>query len=183
VIEYILEGYGGNKKAMIKIRTECPEDLKKIRHVYIEAFETETEAELVEALRDSGIPIISLVAEYKGELSGHIMFSPMTLDGKPEILLAALAPLAVLPEHQRKGIGSRLVNEGIPHCRTSEYSCIVVLGWPEFYPRFGFTPSTKYGIKTEYDVPEEVFMVLMLTDDAAVDYSGTAKYHQVFNQF
>ncbi len=168
---------------MIKIRLELPEDLKKIRHVYIAAFDTETEANLVEALRNSGIPIISLVSEYKGKLSGHIMFSPMTLDGKPEITLAALAPMAVLPEHQRKGIGSLLVKEGIKHCRTSDYSGIVVLGYPEFYTRFGFTPSTKYGIKTEYDVPEEVFMVLRLKDGAPVDYSGTATYHQVFNQF
>ena len=173
----------GTKKAMIKIRPERPEDLPQIRHTCIAAFERETEANLVEALRNSGITVISLVAEYEGELSGHILFSPMTLDGRPDIALAALAPLAVLLEHQGKGIGSLLVREGIRYCIEAGYHAVAVLGHPGFYHRFGFTPSIKYGIKTEYDVPEEVFMVLGLKDCIPADFSGTAKYHQIFNQF
>ena len=165
------------------IRPENPDDLNIIREINISAFGDETEADLVDALRKSGIPLISLVAEEDKTLIGHIMFSPVTIDnGCSAISAAGLAPMSVLPEFQRKGIGSMLVKEGLEHCKKAGYSGVVVLGHPEYYPKFGFVPSVKYGIKSEYDVPENVFMILELSERALKDCHGTVKYHEVFMQ-
>ena len=136
------------------IRAERPEDVQEIRDINIEAFDTEAEANLVEVLRNSGIPLISLVAEEGGGLIGHILFSPVTLeDGKSSLSIAGLAPMAVLPNWQNKGIGSKLMEEGLRHCKHFGYAAVVVLGHPGYYPRFGFVPSVNYGMKSEYDVP------------------------------
>ena len=131
-----------------------------------------------------GVPIIRmdfLVAEEGDDIVGHILFSPVTLeDCDQSISIAGLAPMAVLPKHQRKGIGSRLVEEGIRRCEEAGYDAVVVLGHPEYYPRFGFSPSMNYGIRSEYDVPDEVFMVKELKEGVLADCKGTVKYHEVF---
>jgi putative acetyltransferase len=163
------------------IRKEQPEDMEKIRQLNLRAFETETEAKLVDTLRQSGIPLISLVAEEKDKLIGHILFSPVSIDenfSTPAI--AGLAPMAVLPNWQKKGIGSRLVREGLKHCKQSGYAAVVVLGHPDYYPRFGFVPSVRYGIKSEYDVPDNVFMIKKLENDALKGLRGMVRYHQAF---
>ena len=163
------------------IRAERPKDIQEIRHINVEAFDTEAEANLVEALRNSGIPLISLVAEESDGLIGHILFSPVTLeDDNSSISIAGLAPMAVLPDWQNKGVGSKLVEEGLILCKYSGYAAVVVLGYPEYYPRFGFVPSVKYGIKTEYDVPADVFMIKELQDGALDGYSGIVRYHHAF---
>ena len=96
------------------IRSEMQEDINQIRHINIQAFDTETEANLVDVLRNSGISLISLVTENNGELIGHILFSPITLENNNSgIFIAGLAPIAVAPEFQNKGIGSKLVREGL----------------------------------------------------------------------
>lgn len=169
--------------AKMIIRRERPEDLIEVRHINLSAFETETEAKLVDGLRNRGIPLISLVAEEGGTLVGHILFSPVTLEcGGENISIAGLAPMAVLPEWQRKGVGSRLVEEGLRQCRNAGYDAVVVLGHPEYYPRFGFVPSTDYGIKSEYEVPAEVFMIRELKDEVLANCRGTVKYDEAFNQ-
>lgn len=163
------------------IRFENSEDRNGIRHINIEAFDTDAEANLIDALRKSDIPIISLVAEENGQLVGHILFSPVTLDGnKPNISIAGLGPMAVLPDWQNQGIGSRLVEEGLKQCKRSGYEVVVVLGHPNYYPRFGFSPSVNYGIKSEYDVPAEAFMVKEIHAGALDGCSGTVIYHQAF---
>ena len=125
----------------MNIRFEDSEDKSGIRHINIEAFDSDAEANLIDALRESAIPIISLVAEENGQLVGHILFSPVTLDGnKPNISIAGLGPMAVLPDWQNQGIGSRLVEEGLKQCKRSGYEVVVVLGHPNYYPRFGFSP-------------------------------------------
>ena len=91
--------------------------------------------------------------------------------------------MAVLPEYQQKGIGSQLVIEGMKACRQAKYSVVVVLGHPQFYPHFGFEPSVNFKIKSEFDVPDEVFMIKELTKDALTNCSGTIIYHAAFKQF
>ena len=165
------------------IRPEHTDDIDRIREINISAFGEESEANLIDALRKSGVPLISLVAEEDKTVIGHIMFSPVTIDnGCSDISAAGLAPMAVLPEFQRKGVGSMLVKEGLEQCKQAGYSAVIVLGHPEYYPRFGFVPSSTYNIKSEYDVPENVFMIMELIEGALKDCHGTVKYHEVFMQ-
>jgi putative acetyltransferase len=88
--------------------------------------------------------------------------------------------MAVLPERQRCGIGSRLVKAGIVECRNAGYDCVVVLGHPTYYPRFGFVPACQYGIKSEYEVPDEAFMILALPEGVLRDRGGLARYQPEF---
>jgi putative acetyltransferase len=165
------------------IRPEKIADIDRIREINISAFGEKTEADLVDALRKSEIPLISLVAEEGNSVIGHIMFSPVTIDnGCSAISLAGLGPMAVLSGFQRQGVGSMLVKEGLIQCKQAGYSAVVVLGHPEYYPRFGFVPTVNYRIKSEYDVPENVFMIIELTDGALGDCHGIVKYHECFMQ-
>jgi putative acetyltransferase len=163
------------------IRPEQPDDHQSIRYINTQAFDTEAEADLIDELLKSGIPLISLVAEENGEIVGHILFTPVTLEGNsPSLPLAGLAPMAVRADWQKRGVGSMLVKEGLNRCKKSGYGAVVVLGHPDYYPRFGFSPSVNYGITSEYDVPVEVFMVKELHDGALDDCTGTIKYHKAF---
>ena len=166
----------------MNIRFEQPDDIEKIRKVHLEAFETDTEANLVDALRNTDVKLISLLAEEDSEVIGHILFSPVALDGDNKIKVMGLAPMAVLPGWQRKGIGSRLIDEGLEACKKAGYGAVVVLGHPDYYPRFGFVPSVNYGIKSEYEVPPEVFMVKEMQEGILKVAGGTVKYHKVFNE-
>jgi putative acetyltransferase len=165
------------------IREERPIDAEQIRTVNLAAFETSTEADLVDALRRDAGPIISLVAEEDTNIVGHILFSPATLVGQPKLTLMGLAPMAVVPARQRQGIGSRLVVEGLERCRRAKVAAVVVLGHAEYYPRFGFIPASRLSLRCEYDVPENVFMVRELHDGALTGLWGTIRYHPVFANF
>ena len=165
----------------MNIRKEKDSDIKEIWKVNIEAFETEAEANLVNALRDSDISYISLVAEEGEEIVGHILFTPVELIGDNSGLkLIGLAPMAVVAKLQKKGIGSQLVKAGLESCLVQGYDAVVVLGHPEYYPKFSFVPSVKFGIKSEYEVPDEVFMVLELTKGSLKGHQGIIKYHSAF---
>ncbi|MBW1765889.1 MAG: N-acetyltransferase [Deltaproteobacteria bacterium] len=101
------------------------------------------------------------------------------MDGnRSNISIAGLGPMAVLPDWQNKGIGSRLVEEGLKQCKGSGYEVVVLLGHSNYYPRFGFLPSVNYGIRSEYDVPAEVFMIKEFQDEALNDCYGIVRYHQ-----
>jgi len=166
----------------IQIRPETAEDIETIRNINTAAFETEAEAGLVDALRDSSTPLISLVAEVDQKIVGHILFSPMTLSGKSTIVkIAGLAPMAVMPDYQKRAIGTALVKKGLKQCISIGYQAAVVLGHPEYYPQFGFMPCSRFGIKSEYDVPDEVFMFKELENGALSDCQGVVKYHPLFN--
>jgi len=143
----------------MRIRTEEEKDWLAVYAVNAAAFETEAEARLVDALRQQARPIVSLVAENDEAVVGHIMFSPVSLTGHADMKIMGLGPMAVAPKHQRKGIGSALVPYGLERCRQLGVGAVVVLGHPEYYPRFGFAPSSRFGIGCEYEVPEEVFMI------------------------
>ncbi len=165
----------------MSIRVEKPSDIETIWRINAEAFETEEEADLVNVLRESGVSCISLVYEENDELVGHIFFTPVELlCDTSGLRIIGLAPMAVIPQMQKKGIGSLLVKAGIQQCINEGYDAIVVLGHPNYYPRFGFLPSITYGIKSEYDVPDDVFMVLELREDSLKGNRGTVKYHEAF---
>lgn len=165
----------------MKIREERPADVEQIRAVNAQAFERQAEADLVDAIRESGVPHISLVAEVDGSIAGHVLFTPVELIGGGEGLeLAALGPIAVAPARQNQGIGSRLVTAGLDACRAAGYDAVIVLGHPNYYPRFGFTPASKFGVESEYEVRDEVFMLLELNPGALDAQKGTIRYHEVF---
>lgn len=159
------------------IRPETASDIAQIHDVNERAFERAVEADLVDALREQATPFLSFVAEDDGAIIGHICFSPVTID-RANGQIMGLAPMAVAPERQNQGIGSQLVRFGLDECRRAGVAAVVVLGHPEYYPRFGFRPASTVGLRSEYDVPDPVFMVLALTPD--VDLSGVARYHDAF---
>jgi putative acetyltransferase len=163
------------------VRLEQVSDRAAVYAVNAAAFEAPAEANLVDALREQARPIVSLVAEHQGAIIGHIMFSPVELPGHPAPKIMGLAPMAVLPAHQRRGIGSALVRAGLDECKKLGFDAAVVLGHADYYPRFGFVPSTRFGIGCEYDVPEDVFMAMELRPGALQSVSGTIKYHPAFS--
>jgi putative acetyltransferase len=174
---------------MIIIRNEIPEDIETIRVVIERAFGGTDEVVLVDRLREAGKAIISLVATEDEKVIGQILFSAVVLEsGRDEVNdkpLAAigLAPLAVLPEFQNRSVGSLLTRAGLDECRKAGYECAVVLGHPHYYPRFGFVPSVRYQIKSEFDVSDETFMVLELKEGALQNRAGIIKYQPEFNEF
>ena len=163
------------------IRAEKENDQDAVFAVNASAFETQAEATLVDVLREQAQPIVSLVAENQGNVVGHIMFSPIILSENPDLKVMGLAPMAVAPEHQRKGIGSALVRAGFEQCRHLGFVAVVVVGHTEYYPRFGFSPSSRFGIDSEYEVPEEVFMAMELEPEALSGKTGRVKYHNAFS--
>ena len=165
----------------MEIRAERETDIDAVRAVNISVFETPCEANLVDALRKQATPVVSLIAKEGDTIVGHIMFSPVSLSGLPELKIIGLAPMAVMPERQRKGIGSALVRAGLEQCKQLGFVAVVVLGHTEYYPRFGFSPTSRFGIDCEYDVPEEAFMAMELQPDALHEKTGKVKYHAAFS--
>lgn len=167
---------------MIEIRFEKPTDFEEVFRVNELAFGRKNEAELVNRLRASA-PYISLVAVENDKIVGHIFFSPLTFAPKNEKIKAfGLAPMAVLPEFQNQKIGSRIVERGLEECRKSNIEAVFVLGHPKFYPRFGFNKAVVKNFKSEYNVPDEVFMVLEIVPNSLDGLSGTVKYHSAFSE-
>jgi putative acetyltransferase len=165
------------------IRAETPQDRESVHRVNELAFGTPSEANLVDALREKARPYISLVAIDEDQVVGHIFFSPVTIEsGSGAFTAMGLGPMAVLPEYQRQGIGTLLVREGLEECRRIGHEVVVVLGHPEYYPRFGFVRASSKGLRSEYDVADDVFMVAELTPGALMGRSGLVKYHPEFGR-
>ncbi len=163
------------------IRAETENDRMAVYAVNAAAFETPSEARLVDALREQADPFVSLVAEDEGKVVGHIMFSPVSLSGNPDLKVIGLGPMAVVPRRQNTGIGSQLVRAGLERCRRLGFVAAVVLGHPEYYSRFGFVPSSRFDIDSEYDVHEEIFMAMELQPDALSGKTGRVKYDAAFS--
>jgi putative acetyltransferase len=163
---------------LIEVREEGPNDVEAIRDVNIRAFGQPQEADLVDTLRSNGAASLSLVATLHGQIIGHIFYSPVTVG---VIRGAGLGPMAVAPEHQRRRVGSRLVEAG--NRKLNERGCpfIVVLGHPDFYPRFGFKPASAHDVRCEWAVPDDVFMLLVLDAEASQEMSGLANYRPEFS--
>ncbi|MBE9159251.1 N-acetyltransferase [Nodosilinea sp. LEGE 06152] len=163
------------------IRLEQPEDQAAVYQVNAIAFGRDHEAELVARLR--GLPqTLSLVAVEGDAIVGHIFFSPVTLEGvdADRQLFLGLGPIAVLPDHQRQGIGTQLTLQGVEQCRQRGAKSVVVLGNPQFYIRFGFIPAAEKGLRCEYRVPEGAFQVLELAPGALEHCWGLVQYRPEF---
>ena len=167
---------------MLVIRAETEADQAAVHQVNERAFSRAGEADLVEALRKNAQPQVSLVAELDGQVVGHIFFSPVSIESEASSFTAlGLAPMAVLPEFQNRAIGSELVRRGLEACRKIGHDVVVVLGHPEYYPRFGFVPASQKGLSCEYTVPDEVFMVIELREGALAGRKGVVRYRPEFS--
>jgi putative acetyltransferase len=164
----------------VHIRPERARDIPAIRDVNAAAFGARAEADLVDALRADASPTISHVADADGAIVGHVFFSPVTIAAAAALPIMGLAPMAVLPARQRQGIGSALVRDGLERCRRLGFLAVVVLGHAAYYPRFGFTPASRFGLTSEYNVPDDVFMALELEEGSLRGTSGTIRYHHAF---
>ena len=163
---------------MIHIREELPEDVVAIRDVNRRAFGQEQEGNIVDALRSNGAVLLSLVATQDDQVVGHILYSPISVGS---VTGAALGPMSVVPEYQRQGVGGTLIETGNRMIKDRGYPFIIVLGHAEYYPRFGFVPARSRGIQWEWDVPDDVFMLLVLDEEKMRGVSGLSKYRQEFS--
>jgi putative acetyltransferase len=169
------------------LRVEQPRDSTGIRRVNELAFARPEEADVVDRLRQADTPFLSLVAEDDGAIVGHVLFTPVIVDDGERyvgrrVAGMGLAPLAVVPKRQRQGIGSALVCRGLELLRTDDCPFVIVLGHPEYYPRFGFERASRHGLTCQWkDVPDEAFMVLVFDLDAMRGVSGVARYRDEFD--
>jgi putative acetyltransferase len=162
------------------VRPEAAPDRDAIRHVHERAFAPSmAEARLVDELRAAGdlVPELCLVAEEGGEVVGHIAYSRASVESGHEVL--ALAPMGVLPERQRGGVGSTLVRESLDRAASTEFPLVTVLGHPRYYPRFGFEPAGSYGVLDPYGAPPEAWMVHRLPGYTP-EARGRVTYAQAF---
>lgn len=167
---------------MTTIRLERPADAPAIRQVNELAFAQPTEADLVEKLRQACTDAVSLVAVDDG-IVGHILFTPVIVESDGQRVVGmGLAPMAVHPDWQRRGIGSQLVRSGIDIVRERGYPFVVVVGHPEYYPRFGFDRASAHGLASQWDgMPDASFMVVILDKQAMAGVSGVARYRKEFD--
>ncbi|UCH88077.1 MAG: N-acetyltransferase [Thermoplasmata archaeon] len=170
---------------MVTIRPENDFDFKDIRLVNTVAFGQKNEADLVDALRetDNYIKELSFVAELEGRVVGHILFSKIEIQTESGMVPAlSLAPMAVRPEYQGQGIGSKLIEHGLRECEQRGHKIIVVIGHPEYYIRFGFGQAKPRGLDVTFDVPDEAFMVIELVAGALKGAKGTVKFPKEFDE-
>jgi len=169
---------------MVNIRIESQEDIHQVYLLNEQAFEQPAEANIVDKLRLSCPEYLSLVAEDDQKIVGHILFTPVVLEhSHGNIQGMGLAPMAVSPDRQKQGIGSRLVEKGLEILKSQNCPFVIVLGHPEYYPRFGFERASKYGLVSQWEgVPDEAFMVIVMDKTALEGFSGVAKYRIEFNE-
>ncbi|MBS4208653.1 N-acetyltransferase [Bacillus sp. FJAT-50079] len=167
------------------IRTETPADYSAVFHINYQAFDQrEDESKLIERIRKSKgfIPELSIVAEKDGEIVGNIVLSKAKVSGEGnEHDVLTLAPIAVQPVWQQKGIGRMLVNEGLKRAKELGYDLVFLIGHPTYYPKFGFKQAKQYGVDLkQFDVPEEVFMVCELRAGELNRIKGELRYPSAF---
>lgn len=166
---------------MIDVRKEEPTDQDAVRRLNLAAFDNGPEATLVDRLRTSCKDYLAFVAIEGDTLVGHILFTPVAIDGSA-VTGMGLAPMAVLPSHQRRGIGTHLVRHGLQHLRQSGCPFVIVLGHPEYYPRFGFERASKYHLVSQWEgVPDEAFMVVVFDGTVLPKAGGIARYRAEFD--
>lgn len=165
------------------IRPETAHDRAAIRDVNQATFDSDSEADLVDALRRGGYVEVSVVAETDSKIVGHALFSRLPIITSSRVVDAvSLAPMAVLPDHQRRGIGSRMVEAGIDACRKRGCRIVLVLGHPEFYQRFGFSAELARPLESPFG-GGEAWMALELAPEALRGVEGRVEYPPPFQMF
>jgi putative acetyltransferase len=164
------------------IRPEEPPDIAAIRLVNEQAFGGSAEANAIDLLRERGAATLSLVAVIDDQVVGHLFFSPITIESPDRSWPGVgLAPLSVLPDYQRQGIGTALMNAGLEECRRLGCERSIVLGHPDYYPRFGFERASQHNVRFEFEAPDEACLILALKPGALDGVSGVAKYQPEWN--
>jgi putative acetyltransferase len=169
----------------ILIRQETASDYTAVKKVNDLAFNQPDEGILVDKLRlnPKFIPELSLVADFEGQIAGHILFSPIRIINNDQVFQSlALAPMAVLPEFQNKGIGKELVINGLNAARKTIYQSVIVLGHKDYYLKFGFLPASNWHIKAPFETTDECFMALELSLNGLEGISGTVEYPAEFDE-
>jgi len=161
----------------VLIRAEESGDDEDISEVHIRAFGRTAEAAVVESLRGRGALLASVVAVVRDRIVGHVALSPVEIGNNPRAAVA-LGPLAVDPEYQGRGIGGMLVDAFLQHCRVRDEGLVVVLGYPDYYGRFGFAPADRLGL--HYRDAGMAFQALEVRPGAADGLSGEVHYHPAF---
>ena len=166
----------------MEIRQETTADYRAVYALNEVAFGQKDESELVEKIRKGYyfIPELSLVAEVDGQIAGHILFSKIKIKSDMEFESLSLAPMAVLPEFQKKGVGGSLITEGLKKARGLGYESVIVLGHKEYYPKFGFEKASKWEIVCPFEVPDGSFMAIELISGALSGKAGTVVYPKEF---
>jgi putative acetyltransferase len=161
------------------VRDEQPWDRQWVRIVNEAAFGRSDEADLIDRLRAEGVVLLSLVAEIDGQIVGHILFSRMTVEtAQGPVAAVSLAPMAVLPNHQGRQVGSQMIRLGLTQLRDRGERIVIVLGHKEYYPRFGFTAENARHLASPF--PPEAFMALELSNGALAGIHGAVRYPSAF---
>jgi putative acetyltransferase len=161
------------------VRCEDAADESAIRSVNESAFGRPDEARLVDQLRHEDAVVLSLVAECETRIVGHILFSRMWIDHADGAIAAvALAPMAVLPAFQSRGIGGKLIASGLALLRERGEQIVIVLGHPDYYPRFGFSAEKARNLQSPF--PPEAYMAVELSAGALAGISGKVRYPAAF---
>ncbi|WP_461672965.1 GNAT family N-acetyltransferase [Priestia megaterium] len=175
----------------ILIKQELTEEHNKTKEVVKSAFLNEEYSDqkehlLVKRIRksDAFIPELSLVAfNQNADLVGHILLSKITIiDGDSAIDSLALAPISVFPQYQKQGVGSRLIHAALKRAKELGYHSVIVLGHKDYYPKFGFKPASLWNIYAPFDIPEEFFMALELTEGSLKNVQGVVQYSKAFSE-
>jgi len=168
------------------LRQESSTDFKAVFHLNRVAFGQDSEANLVNALRQNPpifVPELSIVATINDSVVGHILFTIISIKDPHEQLheSLALAPMAVIPAFQKMEIGGKLITKGLEVAKALGFKSVIVLGHEHYYPKFGFEPASKWNIKPPFDVPSNAFMAIELIHDGLKHISGTVIYPKEFD--
>lgn len=166
--------------ANVTFRHEDPVDRSRVTEILRLGFQGDVQATIVEALRRSSSPLLSLVAESEGKVVGHLMFSAVTMDAAPNVAAVQLSPVAVDPAYQRLGIGSALIRAGLTTCASQNWDAVFLVGDPRYYARFGFTMATPLGFT--HEGPHGAFLqVLELQTGSLGGLGDRVRFHPAFD--
>jgi putative acetyltransferase len=170
----------------VQIRPERPKEIAAIHELVRSAFDRDLEADLVDALRagDTYLPDLALVAVEASRIVGHIMITKLVIarDGGNQLPSTLLAPLAVLPSHQNRGIGMHLTRTALACARELGHASMILIGHPNYYPRFGFRPASTWGLRYAKPIPDDVFMAVKLVPDALTNAVGVVTLPPIFDE-